>query len=347
MKDINFGKIKVGDNKPTVIIAEVASQHMGSMDKAKKLIDAAKYAGADIVKFQLHISEAEMIPNTIRFWGGSLDEVLNKVKMRTKEEHKELMEYCKSLDIEYLCTPFCIEASDVLEEINVNAFKIGSGELTNIPMIRHIAKKGKPVIVSTGMCVMKEIKEAVSIFKEENVEFILMNCTSEYPARYENLNLNFIKKLRDEFNVFIGHSDHTNEIYSAIAAVCIGANIIEKHFTIRDFKGPDDLVSLDPEEFKQMVSIIRKIEKALVYQEKKITKDEIIVRDWAHHSVVLSKNIKKNELITKENTRVARPGRGIPAKFIDKNYSHLLFGQKVKFDLSKNTILKWEHLNEK
>ncbi|PIR66409.1 MAG: CMP-N-acetylneuraminic acid synthetase [Parcubacteria group bacterium CG10_big_fil_rev_8_21_14_0_10_36_14] len=343
MKDIKFGNIIIGKTTPVVVIAEIACEHMGNMENAKELIRMAKNVGADIAKFQLHIPEIEMVPNVINFWAGSLDKILAKVNIGEKEQHKELMKYCNEIGIQYLCTPFCIEASDILDEIGVKAFKTGSGEMTNLTMIRHIAKKRKPMIVSTGMCTMDEIRETVAVLKEEGVDFVLTNCTSEYPANYEHLNLNLINILEKEFGILIGHSDHTKEIYSSIAAVALGARVIEKHFTIRDLHGPDDLVSLDPEEFKELVSAIRKVEKTL-FSEKNITKEEQDVRDWAHHSVIAKDDIGAGEVVGAHNLRAARPGTGIPAKFLDKIFSEGLFGRKTKHDIAKNAILQWNDL---
>ena len=263
MKDIKFGSIIIGENKPAVIIAEIACQHNGSMRSAKRLVDAAKKAGADITKFQLHIAEAEMVPGTIKFWGGSMDKILKRTRFRTSKEHKEIKNYCKKVGIQYLCTPFCSEAADVLETVGVDAYKTGSGELTNLPMMRHIARKGKPMIVSTGMCKMEEIADTVRVLKSEKVPFILMHCLSEYPPKYEHMNLGLIKELKERFGIIVGSSDHSTEIYFAIAAVALGAKVIEKHFTLPGLHGPDDTVSLKPVEFKEMVSAIRKIELAL------------------------------------------------------------------------------------
>ena len=263
MKEIKIGKLKIGENNPTVIIAEIACQHNGNMRLAKRLIDAAKRSGADVAKFQLHIADEEMVPDTIKFWGGSMDQILKRAQFRTAEEHKEVKDYCKKMGIQYLCTPFSVAAADILEKIGVDAYKTGSGELTNLPMMRHIAKKGKPMIVSTGMSKMEEIADTVKVLKSEKADFMLTHCLSEYPPKYEHMNLGLIKELEKRFGVFVGSSDHSVEINSAIAAVVLGAKVIEKHFTLADLHGPDDTVSLIPDKFKEMVDAIRKIEKAL------------------------------------------------------------------------------------
>lgn len=344
MEKIKFGNITIAKDMPAVIIAEIACQHEGSMEKAKMLVDAAKASGADIAKFQLHVPEAEMVADTIHFWGGSMDEILEKSKFGTAAEHKEIQEYCKKIGIQYLCTPFSKEASDILAEVGVEAYKTGSGELTNLPMLRHMAKKKKPMIVSTGMSKLEEIADAVSVLKEEGVPFVLTHCLSEYPSEYEHMNLSLMKELEDKHDVMVGLSDHSVEIYSAIAAIALGAKVIEKHFTIPEVKGPDDIVSLKPQQFKIMVDVIRKVEKAMG-NKKEISAVEQKTRDWAHHSVVALVDIAEGEEITSKNTCAKRPGTGIPASYLDKLYSNKLFGKKSKKELKRNTIIHWEDLN--
>ncbi|KKT74560.1 MAG: CMP-NeuNAc synthetase [Parcubacteria group bacterium GW2011_GWB1_44_7] len=337
---IKIGHIKISEKSPTVIIAEVACEHRGSLSAAKRLIRAVKEAGADIVKFQLHVPKEEMVPGKIKFWAGPMDEVLKEVNFDKAEEHKVLKNYCKKVGIQYLCTPFCSEAADILEKVGVDGYKIGSGELTNLPMIRHIAQKKKPMIISTGMSVFKEIVDTVRVLKEEKADFVLMHCVSEYPAKYEHLSLGLIPFFKKKFNVMVGYSDHTTEIYPAVAAVVLGAKVIEKHFTLKDLRGPDSFFSLYPTQFRQMVNAIRNIEKALG-KEKRVSKEEQIVRNWASHSVVAGRDIKKGDKLTLQNLMPKRPGSGIPAKFLDKKYSSKLLGKKAKRNLPKDTILKW------
>ena len=186
MQEIKIGKLKINSKSPTIIIAEIADSHNGSMKTAKKMVDEVKKAGADIAKFQLHLPEIEMVPGSIKMWDGYLYDILKK-NLFTPDMHKEIMNYCEKIGIEYLCTPFCPDAIDVLNNLGVKAFKTGSGELTNLPMQRKLAKisasTGKPIIVSTGMCTWDEIKDTVKIYKEEGSKenLILTNCTSEYP----------------------------------------------------------------------------------------------------------------------------------------------------------------------
>ena len=333
--EISFNNIRIGKGLPVITIAEAAVEHMGSIEVAKAMIDAAKDSGADIIKFQMHIPDAEMIPGSIKFWGGSLDEVLAKYNL-TVDNHIELINYSNDVGIQYLSTPFCSAAADILDELGVPAFKIGSGEMTNIPMLKHIAKKKKPMIISTGMSSMNEIHETVSAMKEDNVQFMLTNCTSIYPPRYDQINLGAIRKMTKEFNILVGHSDHTPDIWTALGAVCLGAVLVEKHFTInRRLRGPDHAVSLEPQEFKMMVQAIRKIEAAMG-SEKKVYTEEMTVRKWAHHSVVAIQLIPAGTKITSDMVDVKRPGEGVPAKFLNK-----IIGNISTKPIKKDTIISW------
>lgn len=343
MKDLKIGKFTVGAGHPVLIIAEAACEHRGSMDAAKRLIEVAKEAGADIVKFQLHVPKEEMIGGhpKMKFWAGSMEEVLKEVNFETKEQHTELKNYCEEVGIQYLCTPFCMGAGDILEEVGVVGYKTGSGELTNLPMLRHLAKKGKPMIVSTGMSSLEEIDDAVTVLKEEGVDFALTHCLSEYPASYENMNLGLIKKYMGLFDVPVGFSDHSTEYVAVVAAVACGARIIEKHLTIRDLHGPDDIVSLDPVQFGEMVRAIRNTEKALG-SERNISAGEQKTRDWAEHSISVVKPIKKGEKITLDSLAPKRPGGGIPARYLDALYNAELIGKRAKYDMIVDTLVTWE-----
>lgn len=330
-----FGRILIGERNPVVTIAEAACEHLGSLEVAKRMVEAAKEAGADIIKFQMHLPE-EMIPNTIRFWGGSMDEVLARYNLSV-EAHQELIRHCEEVGIQYLCTPFCAAAADVLDDLGAQAFKTGSGEMTNLPMLRHIARKGKPMIVSTGMATIDEIQEMVSALRTEDATFMLMHCTSAYPPRYDQINLRFIGHLREKFDVLVGYSDHTPEVWAALGAVVVGAKAIEKHFTLdRGLKGPDYHISLEPKEFQTMVEAIRKVEAALG-SEKIIHAEEETVRRWAHHSVVSLCAIPAGSRITPEMIGVKRPGWGAPAKQLEDFY-----GRTAKRDIPADSFLQWE-----
>lgn len=344
MKDISLGTIRIGAAHPVVIIAEVACQHGGVMANAKRLVDAAKESGANVVKFQLHLPDAEMIPGSIHFWGGGMDEILARSKFSTYEEHAELKAYCEEKGIAYLCTPFSQEAGDILERVGVSAFKTGSGELTNLPLLRHLARKGKPLIISTGMCTHDEIDDAAAVCRAEQCDFMFMHCLSEYPPRYEEMNLRFIPELKERFGVPIGSSDHSPDWYSALAAVTLGANALEKHFTLPDLHGPDDVVSLPPARFREMVRAVRSIERALEKKPKRISSAEQEVRNWAHHSVVTRFAVHAGERVELSALTAKRPGSGILAKYLDPLHSEKLAGKRFRVSLPRNAIVHWDDI---
>ena len=348
MEEITFGKLKISKDSLTLLIAEIADSHNGKVETAKKMIKEIKQAGANVAKFQLHLPDVEMVPGSIQMWDGPLYDILKK-NLFTPEMHREIMAYCEEIGLEYLCTPFCPAAVDILDEMGVKAFKTGSGELTNLPLQRKIAKisakTGKPAIVSTVMSKWEEIAETVKVYEEEGAKsnLILMNCTSEYPPNdYSHANLGLIPRFREEFGVWVGQSDHTVDNYTAYAAVALGAKVIEKHFTLdRNQKGPDHAISLEPAMLKELVEGIRKIEVGSG-AERRVSKEEQVVRDWAYHSVVAAKNIKAGEILSLDNLMPKRPGSGIEAKYLDPLYSDKLLGKRAKNDLPKDTILKWE-----
>ena len=339
MTSLKIGRLTIGDGQPCVIIAEAACEHKGSLAEAKRMARAAKAAGADIVKFQLHLPEAEMIPGSITFWAGSMDDVLKQVNL-SMDDHRALMRYCRTIGIQYLCTAYCAAGVDLLEELGVPAFKIGSGEMTNLPMMRHVARLSastrKPIIVSTGMSTMMEIAETVAVMKRERAQFMLLNCTSEYPPNPAHINLGLLPVLRRRFGVHVGHSDHSPANYTALASVALGARVIEKHFTpARKRRGPDWHVSIEPHELSLLVDGVRTIEAALG-AEKQLHPRERSVRRWAHHSVVSLTDIPTGTVIRPEMVGVKRPGYGVPAKHLESFY-----GRVVKRDILTNSLLRW------
>lgn len=363
MQPIKFGKLHIGGLR-TVIIAEIADSHNGRMETAKRLVDAAKEAGADVAKFQIHLvgrnevdGKNEMIPGSIEMWDGPLYDILQR-NLFTLAMHREILAYCESVGIEYLCTPFCTTAVGVLNDMGVKAFKTGSGELDNLPQHRLLAQisatTGKPVIVSTGMCTWEEIADTVRIYEEEGAKqnLILTNCTSEYPPNdYARANLGLIKRLREEFGVWVGQSDHTMDNYTAYAAVALGAKVVEKHLTLdRNQRGPDHKIALEPQMLRELVDGIRKIEIGLGV-EKVITPEEQVVRDWAAHAVTTRRTIKKGEVFTDENLIERRPRsmmrngtktEGVPSKFLDTEYASKLIGRTAAHDVAKDSMLTWE-----
>lgn len=339
MKNIKIAKRYIGKDEPVYIIAEAGINHEGDIEIAKKLIHIAKEAGADAIKFQTHLPEKEMLKDsTIKIGDTNLFDLLKKVEL-TKENHIELKEYATKEEIEFLSTPFCIEAVDLLEKIDVPAYKVGSGEMTNFPLLEYIAKKKKPIILSTGMSTFKEIDETIGFLKNFESEIILLHCTSDYPTKYEDANLRVIEKLQTRYKIPIGLSDHSIGVYTAIASIPLGACVIEKHFTLdKKLPGPDHKASLNPSELKELVKGIRAVEKALG-SVKKLTDNEIAIREIAHESIVSLVDIPKNNIIERNMIGMKRPGTGIPSKHFER-----LIGMKNIRNIKANTIIKWSDL---
>lgn len=311
-KEFFIGSRKIGADSPPFIIAEAGINHEGSVDKAMQLVDAASEAGADCVKFQCHITESEMVKTNVKPEGIS-DESLWDIIKRCELTHAEeisLQEYCKAKGVIFLSTPFSREAADRLDSMGVPAFKIGSGECNNYPLIDHIAKKDKPVILSTGMNNLSSIRPAVNILNKYEIPFLLTHCTSMYPTPYEHVRLGALADLRDEFDCLVGLSDHSMGIYTCLGAVALGACVLEKHFTIsKSWPGPDISISLDPVELRELIIGANALF-AASGGNKNILNEEQPVIDFAYASVCTIKPLKKNEQFTLENVWVKRPGNG-------------------------------------
>ena len=324
--------------KKTLLIAEACDNHFGKLDNAKKMVIAAKKAGADVIKFQHHLPDEEMlsvVPRSKNF-KVSLYDFLKKYSLKLID-HEYLKNFCKKKGIEYLCTPFSLKAAQELNEIGVKWFKIGSGEFTDIPFVKKVLDFNKPVIFSTGMSTQQEIKMVHNLIKShKNKKIAFMNCTSEYPPRYEDLNLGFIRILKKKYpKIIIGHSDHTNDISTSIGAVTLGAKIIEKHVNLKNKNyGPDRDVSISFEKFRELVFHVRNIEKSLG-EKKSIYSKEIQIRRWATRSIVSLKDLKKGDHINKNDIWSKRPGTGIPSRYFDK-----VIGAKVLKNIKKNTLIK-------
>ncbi len=327
---------KTFSNKNVMIIAEACDNHFGSLDNAKKMIDLAKESGADVIKFQHHLPDEEMLPDVPKSenFDESLYDFLKKNALKLSD-HKQLKQYCDNAGIIYLCTPFSYQAAKELINIDVCAFKIGSGELSDHPSIKKIADFKKPMILSTGMSTEDEIFQTYKILVEKKIQFGLMNCLSEYPPDYNDMNLKFILQMQQKFpTAAIGHSDHTDDIYTSISAITLGAIMIEKHVTLdKSFNGPDKDVSIDFNDLKKLVDQVRNIEKALGGN-RKINHKEKIIRSWAHRSIVTIKDIKKGEIFSEKNIWTKRPGTGIPAREFEK-----IIGKRASSDIKKNILL--------
>lgn len=320
---------KIGKEHAPFIIMEAGINHEGSFEKAIQLVDAAVANGADCIKFQCHITEEEMIPTDMKP-GDISDERLWDIIKRcelTADEERRVQDYCGKRGILYLSTPFSRAAADRLASMNVPAFKIGSGECNNYPLIDHIARMGKPIILSTGMNDMTSIARSVDIMRANNCPFSLLHCTSMYPTPYDKVRLRGIVELEQAFEVPVGLSDHSKGIYTCIGAVALGASILEKHFTVSHaWPGPDIPVSIDPGELQELVKGANAVWQARGGS-KGILPEEKPVIDFAYATVVTVKPVKRGEEFTKDNLWVKRPGTGrIPAK----DYESVLGKRAVK-----------------
>jgi len=306
----------------TFIIAEAGVNHNGRLDLAKKLIDVAVEAGADVVKFQTFKTEeviSEIAPMA-EYQKKNVGKEKSQIEIVKEfelsfEDFKELKNYCDNKGIMFLSTPFDIESARFLKDLGLEIFKIPSGEITNYLLLREIGSYRKKVILSTGMADLGEIEDAIDVLVDSGTtreNITLLHCTTEYPAPMEEVNLKAILTLKEAFKLPVGYSDHTPGIEVPIAAVALGAVVIEKHFTLdKNLPGPDHKASLEPHELKQMVSAIRNVEKALGNGIKKPSKSELKNRDIARKSIVAKIRIKKGEIFTEENLTTKRPGTGI------------------------------------
>lgn len=342
-KTVQIGSRLVGDDCPPYVIAEAAISHQGNFETAKRMIYIAHAMGCDAIKFQMHVLENEMLRNapTSGNFDKPLYDTLDKTNLSV-EEHRELKGLCESLGIDYLCTPFSAAAADILDEMGVIAFKTGSGELTNLPLQRHIAQKGRPMIVSTGMALVEEIKETVDLLKGIGVPLVLTHCVSAYPCPYDRVNLGNILRYREMFDVPVGLSDHSLGIYTSLGSVALGACVIEKHYTLSKLqKGPDHAVSLEPYELGELVKGCRAVYEARGAERRIFPEEEPIIA-WARESVVSVSDIPQGAVITKEMVWVKRPSPcegAIPAKDLDK-----VIGRKAVVGIKKDRQILWREL---
>ena len=330
----------------TFIIAEAGVNHNGSVEMAMRLIEKAKEAGADYVKFQTgngnvvskYAQKANYQKVNTNNSNETQAEMLKKIRLKFKD-FILLKEYCDEVGIKFLSTPFDFDSIDFLATIAMDYMKIPSGEITNYPYLVRIAQIGLPIIMSTGMCTLGEIESALTILEENGVErknIILLHCNTEYPTPFEDVNLRAMLSIGNCFGVDYGYSDHTKGIEVPIAAVALGAKVIEKHFTLdRNLKGPDHIASLEPDELKRMVDNIRNIEKALGSSVKKVSKSEYKNISVARKSIIASKDIKKGELFTVENITTKRPGNGVSPMLWNE-----VLGLIAKRDFSEDELIE-------
>lgn len=339
---ISFGTKKIGKNYPCYMIAEIGSNFDGDINKAKKMIRLAKESGADCAKFQSFITEKLLSKTGFEKksafqskWKKPVWQVYKDAEF-PREWHKELAKYAKKLKIDFMSTPYDYEAVDLLDEIGVPAYKIGSGDITFLEFLKYIAKKGKPIMLPTGASTLDEIRDAVTAIKSENRKIILLQSVTQYPAPIEQANILAMVTLRNKFGFNVGYSDHSPNIAVPVASVAHGACVIEKHFTDdRNNAGPDHPHSLNPQEFSYMVKLIRDVEKALGDGIKKIEKSEKDTRVIQRRSVFTIKDIQKGEKFSKENIKCLRPAIGMDAS----KYTVIL-NKKAKRTLKAFTAIK-------
>lgn len=336
---------ELGGNSPAYIIAEMSANHAGSIDNAKKIIHAAKRAGADCIKLQTYTPDTLTIDCDNEYFQirAGIWESENLYHLYSKaytpwEWHAELKKEAENIGIDFFSTPFDNSSVDFLEEIGIEFYKIASFELIDIPLVEYVASKGKPIIMSTGMASLAEIDEAVqAVRRMGNEQLALLRCASAYPAITDEMNLRTMQNMAEVFNVPVGLSDHSMGSVGAVTAVALGAKIIEKHFCLdREIENPDAVFSMNPDEFERMVSDIRQAEKAIGRVRYGVTEQEesnIVFR----RSVFCVKDIKKGEKITEENVRIIRPGYGLKPKF----YPQIL-GQVALRDIERGTPMSFE-----
>jgi N,N'-diacetyllegionaminate synthase len=343
MQQVQIGEKVIGEGLPVFVIAEIGVNHNGDLTMARKLIDVAVKAGADAVKFQTfqadQLATAEAPKADYQLQSTSADEsqleMLRKLELSI-DAHRELQDYCHQQGIIFLSTPFDENAADFLDELGVAAFKISSGDLTNSPLLQHVALKNRPIILSTGMADIDEVIEAVSTVRTSGCEsVVLLHCVSNYPADPKDVNLRAMQTMRSAFDVPVGFSDHTNGIEVALAAVALGACVIEKHFTLdRTLPGPDHKASLEPDELQAMIAGIRTVESALGNGKKVPTAVEIETAKVARRSLIAARDIDAGSILKREMVVLKRPGTGLAPTMLET-----VLGRRLSQSVSSGSLL--------
>ncbi len=343
---IEIGGKRIGEGEPVFVVAELSANHLQDLDLALKTIEAIKESGADAVKLQtytpdtitLNVKNEHFMIKEGTLWDGQYLYDLYKKAYTPWEWHEKLFNFAKELGLVCFSSPFDKTAVDFLEELGTPAYKVASFEIVDIPLIEYIASKGKPIIISTGIATLSDIEEAIEACKRAgNEQIILLKCVSEYPTPYEDANLRTIPNMRETFGVPVGLSDHTLGIAVPIASVALGAVMVEKHFILdRNLGGPDSAFSLEPKEFKAMVSAIRQVEKALGKVSYELTERQKAMRKFSR-SLFVAKDIKAGETFTEENVRSVRPAVGLHPKYLKD-----ILGRRARFDIKAGTPLSWE-----
>lgn len=342
-KNIIFDNISISKDSPTFIIAEAGVNHGGDIAIAKKLIDIASNAGADAVKFQAFKSEnlilknvqkAPYQKNTTEATESQMD-MLKKLEV-TKEQNLELKRYCEEKNIIFLTTPFDEESLDEIDELNLPAYKIASTDTTNLPFLKKVAKKGKPIFLSTGMTYLSEVQMALETIYEYNKDVVLLQCTANYPIRDDEANLAVIDTFKKHFDILVGYSDHTVGVGAAAFAIPMGAKVVEKHFTLdKSLEGPDHKASLSPDELKEFVLMVRKVDDFMGSNIKKPNLSELKTRNSLQKCLVANCDIVENEVFTEDNIIGKRTG-GIG---ISPIYYQEIIGLKANKTYKKDEII--------
>jgi N,N'-diacetyllegionaminate synthase len=326
---------------PTFVVAEIGNNHDGNLGQARALIEAAAEAGADAVKLQTHIAEAEMLPSTPT--PPHFDEPRFDFTRRMEldfEQHALLKTFAEEHDLVFFSSPFSVEAVDLLERLEIPAYKLASGEVTNPPVVEAIAATGRPVLLSTGMSGLDEVAGAVSILRDHGTPFLIMQCTSTYPCPPEKVNLSAMRTLGERFDCPVGLSDHTPNIYTAIAAVALGAACVEKHFTLsRRLYGPDHHASLEPQDLARMVEGVREVEAAIGTGTKERDPALDPVRATFEKSVVTAAPVPEGATIERSMLTTKRPGDGIPALRLTE-----VVGRRAARNLESNRLIEEKDL---
>ena len=342
---MKIGNRSIGPNEPPLVIAEIGINHGGDLDVAKNMVDLIASSGCECVKHQTHIIEDEMTEEAKSIFPPNADKSIWDVMKEcslTLDEEKELKKHAENLGLIWISTPFSRKAVDFLDHIDVPAFKIGSGEADNLPLINHIAKKGKPIIMSTGMQSIQSLKNSVEILENSHVEYALLECTNLYPSPPEIVSLKGIEELKEAFpKALVGFSDHSIGPEMALASVALGACIVERHFTDTRYRnGPDISCSMDPAELRLMIDRSVEIYKAVNNPKQRTTPEEDIYK-FARASVVADKDMPAGHIITEKDIWARRPGSGeIPGyKY------HDVIGKKLRLAVKKNHQLEWSNFH--
>ena len=334
MGQISIGDRAVGEGHPTYVIAEIGFNHEGDMDLAVRMIEAAAEAGVDAVKFQTYRAADLVLESTEHFQTIRHGEL-------SPDDHRRLVQAARASGVAFLSTPYGFESVDVLERVGVPAYKVASMDLTNLPLLRYIAATGKPMLVSTGMATIGEIAEAVETIQSAgNDQIVLLHCISEYPAAPEDAHLRSISLLQDAFGLPVGYSDHVLGNAVALAAVTLGACVVEKHFTTdKALPGPDHRISADPEEMAQLVRDIRAIERSLGDGRALLGRPDRGNAPLFRRGLFASMDIPAGTVITEEMVKCVRPQRGLPPRYLD-----WVIGRTARADIKKEQPLTWDLL---